>query len=139
MQRIYCREDDTYNQAFLNEKDSEFLRGFDWAVEMAADNFFDNDMDGLADEKSYIGHILCEKLPKSLREKYTMEYTFGDREEEERTVKTYADLIRYRLLNWIEMTRDELITSMLDNMDEAEYTAIKKKVLKEIAESENPK
>lgn len=117
------RTDENYNQKYLNDKDTEFLRGFDWCVETAVDNFFDNEMFGLADKESYIGHFLCEELPEDMQEKYEMEYMFG--KTEERTVKTYADLIRMKLLEWIEMGRNELITGMIDGMDEDEYKKIR--------------
>ena len=75
---------------------------------------------------SHIGHILNEEVPESQREKYEMEFTFADRENEDREVKTYADLIRMKLFEWIEMERNELITSMIDNMDDKEYEQNKK-------------
>ncbi len=137
-----CRRDDYYNQDFLNGQDAEFLKGFDWCVEMAVDNFFDNDMDELVDPDSYLGHILCEKVPDHMKEEYDMEFTFPEqdvRADESRKVETYADLIRYKLLSWIEMERDQLVTSMIDNMDETIYQALRNKVLKDNAKRENPK
>ncbi len=119
------RTDENYNQKFLNERDRDFLHGFDWATEMAVDNFFDNDMFDLMDADSYIGHILNEKLPEELRDQYTMEFAFNGREDEERNVETYADLIRMKLLEWIEMERNELVTSTLDGYDEDEYEKLK--------------
>lgn len=137
-----CRRDDYYNQDFLNGTDQEFIRGFDWCVEMAVDNFFDNDMDELSDSESYLGHILSEKIPELMQEEYDMEFSFpydGPRPDESRKVETYADLIRYKLLDWIERERDQLITSMIDNMDEDIYKALRNKVLKDNAKSDNPK
>ena len=137
-----CRDDEYYNQDFLNGQDSEFVRGFDWAVEMAVDNFFDNDMYELADNDSYLGHILNKKLPEDLREEYDMEFSFpcdSPKEDEHRVVETYADLIRYKLLEWIEMERDELITSMIDHMDEDVYKALRNKTLKDNEKQEKPK
>ena len=40
-----CRNDNYYNEDFLTKTDKEFVRGFDWATEMAVDNFFDNNFD----------------------------------------------------------------------------------------------
>ena len=119
-----CRTDEYYNQKFLTGSDKEFVRGFDWCVETAVDNFFDNEMFDLAQSDSYLGHILNELVPEELQEEYTQEHVFlNDGEDEHRTVTTYADLIRYKLLYWIEMERDELITSMIDNMSDEEYIA----------------
>ena len=118
-----CRTDEYYNQKFLGKSDKDFIRGFDWCTEQAVDNFFGNKMFGLAYPDSYLGHILCEEVPEELREEYDMEDSFLGRGDEHRKVETYADLIRMKLLQWIEMERDELITSMIDNMSDEEYAA----------------
>lgn len=130
-----CRADENYNQKYLKEKDKEFVAGFDWCVEMAVDNFFDNDMYELQDEDGYLGHILCEEVPESMQTEYEMSFTFNfgeDGEYEEKTetriIKTYADLIRSKILEWIEMERDMLITSMIEGMDEDEYAQAKAKI-----------
>lgn len=121
-----CRQDEFYNQKYVEGKNKEFLDGFDWATEQAVDNFFDNDMAGLQDVDSYLGHLLCEKVPEHLRESYVMERTFGD--DEDRRVETYADLIRFKMLEWLETARNELIVSMIDDLDEDVYNAIKERV-----------
>ena len=127
-----CRTDENYNEKFLNEKDKEFVRGFDWCVEMAVDNFFDNEMFNLQNDDSYLGHILSEKLPVNMVEEYEVEYRYRDVDKTEtRKVETYADLIRSKILDWIEAERDELITSMIDSMDEAEHEAMMKKAYEE--------
>ena len=129
-----CRHDENYNEKFLNDKDKEFIRGFDWCVEMAVDNFFANEMFDLQSDDSYLGHILNEKLPESMQEEYEIELEFagtGDKETETRKVETYADLIRSKILEWIENERDELITSMIDNMSEEEYEKNKQKAYEE--------
>lgn len=118
-----CRTDETYNQKYLNEKDKEFVAGYDYVADEIIDNFFDNDMFGLQDEESYLGHMLCERLPESLMVEYE-----DDRIGEDTEITTYADLIRIKLLEWIEMYRDELITSLLEGYEEEEYQKIKEKV-----------
>ena len=120
-----CRTDDTYNERYLNKMDREFVRGYDWCVETAVDSFFDNDMDELQDEFSYLGHILNEELPGIMQIEY--EYVFADGTIEKRKIKTYADLIRSKILDWVEMERDQLITSMIDGMGD-EYEEIKERV-----------
>ena len=125
-----CRTDEYYNQKYLNQRDKAELFGFDYCTECAVDNFFDN-LDNYFDEETYLGHVLNEELPESMQEEYTMEFSFFRAEEhksEDRTCKTYADLLRMRILEWIEMERDEVITSMIENMDDEEYEAIKAKV-----------
>lgn len=125
-----CRTDENYNEKYLNEKDTEFVRGFDWATEMAVDNFFDNFGFDIKLEDSYLSHFLLEEMPEHMQEEYTMEFTFADKKnkEEDRKAVTYLDYIRYKVLEWIELGRNDLITSMLDNMGEEEYEKIKAKV-----------
>ena len=117
-----CREDDYYNFDKLNDADQEFVRGFDWCTEMAADNFFDNFLFG--DEDSYLGHILSQDMPEDMQGEYTIERTFVAPNETERTeirqVKTYLDLIRSEMLDWIESCRDELITGIIDGYEEGD-------------------
>lgn len=124
-----CRNDENYNEKYLNNFDKEFVRGYDWCVEMSVDNFFDN-LDIYFGDDSHIMHLLNEELPENMREEYEIERTFADEDDrvEKRDVKTYVDLLRSKILDYIEMERDELITSMIDNMDEQEYAEIKAKV-----------
>ena len=49
-----------------------------------------------------------------MQESYTFEFSHGESEPQERTVKTYADLLRLKLIDWIEGERNELIVSMID-------------------------
>ena len=132
-----CRVDDTYNEDFLNGKDHEFVRGFDWCTEMAVDNFFDNLQASLKDD-GHLMHVLNEKLPEEYQDEETVELTFGERIEN-RKIETYKDLLRSNLLEWVEQERDELITSMIDSMDEKEFRALRNKVLKDNEKSDNPK
>lgn len=124
-----CRNDENYNEKYLNNFDKEFVRGYDWCVEMSVDNFFDN-LDIYFGDDSHIMHLLNEELPENMREEYEIERTFADENDrvEKRDVKTYVDLLRSKILDYIENERDELITSMIDNMDEQEYAEIKAKV-----------
>lgn len=119
-----CRTDEFYNEKYLNEKDAEFVRGFDWCCEMAADIFFDNLPFA---EDSHLMHVLNEEIPEDTHEEYDIESEF-DVPAQHRIVKTYADKLRALLLDFIESERDELIVSMIDGMDDAEYKAIKERV-----------
>ena len=128
-----CRRDESYNQDFLNERDKEFLAGFDWATEMACDNFFDNRYDDTnSDENSdYLDRTLTKEVPDYMQEEYIMEHSFENMQDEKRKVKTYADYVRFEILKWIEEQRNELITSMIDGMNEDEYKTLREKALKE--------
>ena len=112
-----CRTDETYNEKFLKGDDKEYVAGFDYCVEMGVDNFFDN-LDIPFSDESHIAHMLSEEVPESMRETYTVEFAFKDEEPQERTVRTYADLLRLCMLRHIECERNELITSMLDSSAE---------------------
>ena len=109
------RTDKFYNQDKLEGSDKDFLNGYDWAIEQALDNFFDN-LETMDDD--YILRFLNENVPEYRQELYTMEYTFPESHDEYREVKTYADFLRMKLLHWAEMQRNELITSMLDAKEE---------------------
>lgn len=128
-----CREDAYYNEDFLNERDKEFVKGFDYATEMACDNFFDNHYDNIgSDENSdYLDRTLTKIVPEYMQEEYEMQFASGNRENEVRTVETYADYIRFKILEWIERQRDELITSMIDDMDRKEYKENRHKAISE--------
>lgn len=135
-----CRNDDYYNQDFLDQNDHEFINGFDWCMQMAVDNFFDNIEDYLESDK--LSSFLNKKVPENLKDKYEMEFTLPvsePRENETRTIKTFGDYLRFKLLEYIESERDELITSMIDHMDEKVYKARRNKVLKDNAKQDNPK
>lgn len=123
-----CRSDENYNEKYLNEKDFQFVRGYDWAVEQVIDNFFDNLE---VTESDYLIAMMEEPLPEELVQEYEVPTTFNGDESQEyetRTAKTYGDLLRLNILRWAECGRDELITSMIDAMTEEEYQAIKEKV-----------
>lgn len=120
-----CRRDEYYNQKYLTEKDAEFIRGFDWCAENAMDVFFDNIKDFFGTD-SFLMHILSQEIPEDEHDEY-IQITFNGHEEK-RTVKTYLDAIRAHLIDYVESNRDDLITSMIDNMDEDEYNSIKEKV-----------
>ena len=126
-----CREDENYNEKYLNKKDKEFLAGFDWCMESAVDNFFDNNYKAGFDEGDFVGHEVLQELPEVEKDSYVMEFNFGERKAEERKIETIIDKIRYEILAWIECERDMLITSMIDAMDEEEYHNIKSEVDKE--------
>ena len=106
-----CREDENYNVDKLREQDRDFIRGYDYCTDYAADSFFDKlEMD--FGEDSYFGHFLNERLPESMQSSYEYEYLDGS--VEERAVETYGDYFRSKMLDFIESQRDELIVSIID-------------------------
>ena len=121
-----CRTDANYNEKYLNERDKEFIAGFDWAIENAVDNFFYNNFEKGLDDHEFVGHTMVEELPDSLKKEIEVE--FEDSHKEVRKIETIADYVRSKILDWCEYERDNLITSMIDNMDEKEYKSIKERV-----------
>lgn len=133
-----CRNDDYYNSDFLDEADHDLVRGYDWATE-AVDNLFDN-IDSLTDGSDHIEKFLNEELPESMQDEYDMDFAFDEEHPtEHREVKTYGDFLRMQMLSWLEIERNELIVSLIENMDEEIYNAIRNKVLKDNLESSDPK
>lgn len=101
------------------------MRGYDHCAENVVDSFFDN-LDVYFDDDSYIMHMLNEKLPESLQDEYEWDEAdidTGKEVSEKRKVETYADLLRSKLLDWIEDERDTLITALIDSQDDTEESA----------------
>jgi hypothetical protein len=104
-----CREDESYNEKYLNETDKEYIRGYDYAVEEVLETFFANldcydfRVDG---EDIDLGLILENH-------------------------ESIADKLKDAMKQWFESERDQMITSMIDHMDDNEYEQIKEKVDKE--------
>lgn len=97
-----CRTDENYNEKYLNAKNKEFLAGYDCAVEQITTLF--SNLDAYPDlEELLDDHKAVIKDGK-------------------------ADIAQEAIEEWMESQRDELITSMIDNMSEKEYGAIKEKV-----------
>ena len=44
-----------------------------------------------------------------------------------------------KMLEWLESERNELIVSMIDNMDDEIYSAVRNKILKDNISSDKPK
>lgn len=97
-----CRTDEWYNEKYLNVNDKNFVAGYDWAVEQAL---------CLLDNAN-----VYPKLEMLLAEGVAVTSAGKD------------DIIREALKNWMEMSRDELITSMIDGMDDDEYNQNKAEV-----------
>lgn len=106
-----CRTDETYNEKHLNEKNKEFVRGFDWCAEEAVDMLFDN-LDCIENED--LVAFLERDLPDGPEGEYEWRSTFSG-DTEKREILTFGDYLRSQIIDWIEMERNELITSMLDS------------------------
>jgi len=110
-----CRTDEDYNQKNLNDKDAEFIAGYDWNRIFAVENFFDN-----------IDEYNIEAMePESEEESALLDYLEEHPEAAEAMKNVLVENIKEAMLHHIEMERDELITSMIDNMDDDEWAKIK--------------
>ena len=69
-----CRNDDVYNQVFLDSKNKKIIRGYDFAAE-TIDNFFDNP-EFLDNDK--IMRFFNKTLPEDMQDEYDMEFSVCD-------------------------------------------------------------
>lgn len=101
-----CREDENYNEKYLNETDKEYIRGYDYAVEEVLETFFSNiDVYDLRVDGEDIDLGLILENHESILNK-----------------------LKEAMHEHFESSRDEMITSMIDNMDDKEYEEIKASV-----------
>ena len=93
-----CRKDENYNYKNLKDEDKKYIDGYDRAVELLESAYdFSLESDSLLE---YFGAV---KLPESLKQ------------EDCETVK---DLLFMFMTNHMEMSRDEIIVSMIDGYEE---------------------
>ncbi len=103
-----CRSDECYNEKYLVGGNDNFVAGYDYCAEEVVDTFFDNldiyegvfDIDG---EDINLARFL----------------------ENHAEIKT---ALREALQEYVENRRDELITSIIDDMDEDEFAKTKERV-----------
>ena len=98
-----CRTDENYNEKYLVGNNKMFIAGFDYAVETIL-NLFDGNLD------------VYPKLEELLDDKKAI------------IADGKVALVKESIDHWAEMQRDEMITGMIDGMDEDEYKKIKAEV-----------
>ena len=116
----------------LDETDKEFLRGYDYNTGNVVNNLFDNmdvyatefdkigiDVDDI-DEKIINGTDPFNEVQDERDCKLLDDYSVD--ELDKRSEATRVCLLMKSIINhYIEMNRDELVTSMIENMDDTEY------------------
>lgn len=125
-----CREDEVYNEKYLVDRDKQFVDGYDWCLECAVDNFWEN-LDVYFGIDSAVRFFLDQKLPEEMRDEYEVEWKYFGADGDTRSVRkieTIGDLIRSNMLDYVEMHRNELITGMIDNMEPGKLREIKDRV-----------
>lgn len=101
-----CRTDEYCNQKFLNERDKDFIKGYDWAVQQILGLFCDN----------------LDVYPELME-------LFDDNKAIIKPDKT--KIAKDAIEHWAEMERNEIVAGMLYSYDEEEYNKIREKVLNE--------
>ena len=96
-----CRTDEYYNEKYLEGLEKTFIEGFDFCVEHAVENGFNNiDEWTLRDE--------VDVRPSDIMK--------------------VVEAVKEWISDFIERRRDELITSIIDDMGEEEYVKVKSKI-----------
>ena len=103
-----CRTDEVYNEKYLNEKDKEYLEGFDWCVKTVLESFVDN--------------------INIYREEFDIEGASLNLEWFLQNNKAVAEKLKECMVHFSEMERNTLIIAMIEEMDEEEYKEIKARV-----------
>lgn len=103
-----CRHHDAYNQKYLSEKDSTYVMGYDVCAD-EAECFFDN------------LHIYATQIKEANDGDVELLHYF---EKHPELLKVLTEC----LIDYLEMGRDELITSMIDNMSEEDIVKAKEEV-----------
>ena len=122
-------EPNPYYQEYLSKDDDTFLDGYDWAINEEMDSFFGN-MDAYEDDLADILGIEPEE-GENIPIDYELLSKEEPAEEDIKNASRETKLLlwaKQNLLNWMEMSRNELVTSMIDGMDEEEYRQNFKKI-----------
>ena len=121
----YDGQENGYRQEYLNDRDKEFVKGFDYAVNTIM-NYFRN-LDVFSEEFLKAG-INTHRIDTEA----VVADDMSDEEIEALDEKTYLlGTVHDSMSDWLEMERNELIVSCLDNMSGASYEKNRKRVLGE--------
>ena len=128
-----CRVDEAYNEKILNEEDSQYMYGYDICVDESVDNFFNNLKNWEADIKEAMyGEDSEAPLDIDYETVWNDDMYYSDYQEEDLqkmgSVTRLLLLLKERMLEWAECNRNEIITGLIENMDDAEYEELKEKV-----------
>ena len=120
--------ENAYYHGYLNDKDASEIFGYDYASD-TFDVLFHN-LDIYDDVFEELGIDINKDAPdlKAIYEKRMLsEYSEDELCQMSQTTKickAFHDIV----LHWLNMERDEIVTGMIDSMDEDEYDEIKNKV-----------
>lgn len=125
-----CRADEAYNEKYLNEIDSECITGYDFSIEDNINNFFNN-ISNWENDIAYALGLSEEESVNIDEEILDSDKDIEDYDESEfkemGVVTALLITLKQRMLEWAENNRDEMITSMIENMKDSEYDELKAK------------
>lgn len=106
-----------YYEKYLNTDDSNFLDGYDWAVNEEAKHFLENMLEHLEEfDKEHF--IRIGKINEDILMRDDVSET-ELKDVNDETVFLYR--LKEAFMEHLEMSRNEIVTSMIENMDEEEY------------------
>lgn len=124
---ISADEINPYWEGNLNEENKSRIRCFDWGA-AEADNFFSNLCNGdtvidyLAKDEAEKAEEICGTISAALRD--DEDFDFDELVKDcPRIVKVIA-AIQVDLARWVEMERNQIITSMIDSQEAEHETEI---------------
>lgn len=109
-------KENSYYEGYLNDKDAEYVAGFDWVTDLVLRNFFHEDNA----EDAY--DVLIENVENISKNEHLIKYLEALSSDDKKDI---IKAIKFLVLDHIEMDRDELITSMIDSMDDDEFAKLK--------------
>ncbi len=120
-------EENGYWQGYLNEEDSREVCGYDWAMDILHNFFFNIDVYDV--EFGAVFDLTRDEIVDVDESIIEDTRTIGEFSEEEMDsmpqITKVAKLFHDTLLDWLEANRDEMVVSMIENMDEEEYRRLK--------------
>ncbi len=121
-----CRIDDVYNYDFLDPVSKICIDGFDFAAEEIV-SLFQNNLD-----------VYKQELTETLEEGDTPDEddVYAARSDLYDILSENSKLLSHIILHWLEMSRDALITTAIDDMDETEYNINREQAFKENKDKE---
>lgn len=111
-----CRTDGYYNEKYLNSRDKEFVKGFDWCVDVVLKSF-------MANLDIYTSDLETKGVDINV-------VTYFENHED--VAQKFSECLQ----NYAEMERDVLITSMIDSMEVNEYKEIRKNIKQKVNSSD---
>lgn len=114
-----CREDEYYNEKYLQGADADFVAGYDYATMVGVNPIFANCeiFDNYADEEENTDaedNIDYRELSKDITPNNLFKVF--------RARKDLAEHLQECINNYIEIERDKMVMSMIDRMDNLEDT-----------------